>query len=308
MSFSLIKGFFNKIKAFFARIFSSKQQKKVEEKTISEVKFQEENQEKVVIEKPTKKIIEVLPTRVDGFDLLLADNGLERGTTTLLAGGAGTGKTTFCMQSLYFGALHGEKGVYISFEEDPTKIKAHMKKNFGWDFDKLEKEGLFAVIKLDPAKIARQVEGLLASESGLLKIEVEKLKLPLQPDRIAIDSLSALSIAFKSEDSYRKYIKELFELLEEYNSVNYAIDETEQDPKIYSRTGVEEFLADAVVVLYNIREDGKRRNALEILKLRSGKHIKGMVPFRIADSGFEVMPDVQTIYAIEEAKKQKVKV
>lgn len=236
------------------------------------------------------KVIEILPTRVGNFDELLYDKGFERGSTTLIVGGAGTGKTTFCIESLYHGALNGEKGVYLSFEEEPEKIMAHMKKNFGWDLAPLQKKGLFAIVKLDPLKIARQVEGVIESASGNLRIQVGKLTFPFHPDRVAVDSLSALSIAFRSEDSYRKYIRELFELLEEYNSVSLAIDETEQDPTVFSRTGVEEFLADGVIVLYNVREGEHRKNALEILKLRSGKHVKSIVPYHIGENGFRIKP------------------
>ena len=163
-----------------------------------------------------------------------------------------------------------------------------MLKNFGWDIEKLEKKGLMAVIKVDPTKTARMVEGTLAKEVGALRIELSKMKMPLKPDRIAVDSLSALSIAFENERSYRKYVRELFEMLESYNSVNLVIGETEQNPDVYSRTGVEEFLADGVVVLYNIKYKGRRKNALEILKIRSGGHVKQMVGYRITSKGWQV--------------------
>ncbi len=234
------------------------------------------------------EVIEILPVLVDRFDELLQDQGLERGSTTIITGGAGTGKTTFCLQSLYHGALAGDKGVYISFEEDTVKIKHHMLKNFGWDIEKLEKQGMMAVIKVDSSKTARMVEGTLAKEVGALRIELSKMKLPLKPDRIAVDSLSALSIAFENERSYRKYVRELFEMLESYNSVNLVVGETEQNPDVYSRTGVEEFLADGVVVLYNIKHKGRRKNALEILKMRSGGHVKQMVGYKITSKGWQV--------------------
>ncbi|MFH1240257.1 MAG: ATPase domain-containing protein [Candidatus Diapherotrites archaeon] len=237
------------------------------------------------------KTIEIMPIRVDKFDGLIKDGGLERGSTTLISGGTGTGKTTFALQSMYYSALKGEKGIFISFEEEPAKIKQHMLKNFGWDFYKLEKQGVFAFLKLDPAKIARTVEGKIAEKSGSLKIKIQNIELPFKPDRICLDSLSALSIAFEDEDNYRKYIRELFEFLESYNSVNLVIAETQQNPKIYSKTGVEEFLADAVVVLYNVKHEGFRKNALEILKLRSSEHVKKMVPYKIGSSGIEINTD-----------------
>ncbi len=235
--------------------------------------------------------IEILPIRVNGFDRLLDDHGFEKGSTILISGGTGTGKTTFCIQSLYNGALNGEKGIYISFEEEPKKIRAHMKKNFGWDVVAMEKKGLMALVKFDPVEMARSVEGALERQAGMLRIELEKIKFPIVPDRVAVDSLSALSIEFESEENFRKYLKELFEMLSQYNSVNYVLSETEQNPRVYSRTGVEEFLADGVVVLYNIKEGKKRRNAIEILKLRSGRHTKKMFTYEIGKDGLSIISE-----------------
>ncbi|MCR4335737.1 MAG: hypothetical protein NUV57_04325 [archaeon] len=229
-------------------------------------------------------------TGIKEFDNLITDNGLEKNSSILISGGAGTGKTTFSIQSIYYSAIeHGERGIYLSFEEEPEKIKLHMKKNFGWDLNALEKKGLFAIIKIDPVDVARAVEQVLANRGGELKIDMKKIELPFLPDKIAIDSLSALSIAFTEEDSYRKYIRELFESVEELNCTSYVISETEQDPKIYSRTGVEEFLADGVIVLYNLKKDGQRENAIEILKLRSSAHKKGMTPYKITKKGITIL-------------------
>jgi len=165
-----------------------------------------------------------------------------------------------------------------------------MKKNYGWDFDSLEKDGLFAIIKIDPVAISRGVEELLLEKEGELKIGLEKIQLPFAPDKIVVDSLSALALAFSDDQNYRRYTRELFESLEKLNCISYLISETEQDPKIYSRTGVEEFLADAVIVLYNIKNREKRENAIEILKLRSSSHVKGMVPYSMTSKGIKITP------------------
>lgn len=234
------------------------------------------------------RVVELLPTRISRFDDLIGDRALERGSTLLVSGGTGTGKTTFGLQMLYNAALKGERGIYISFEEEPAKIAKHMKKNFGWDFEALKKKSLVELVKFDPTRIARSVEEAMVRRTGSLRIDFRGMELPFLPDRIVVDSLSALSIAFGDEENYRKYIRELFDALEQFNSINFVISETEQNPKIYSRTGVEEFLADGVVVLYNLKVDRRRENALEILKLRSSKHEKKMVPYRITDKGFDI--------------------
>lgn len=231
-----------------------------------------------------------LPTRVSKFDDLISSQGLERGSTILISGGAGTGKTTFSLQSIYNGALNGERGIYISLEEDVERLKEHMLRNYGWDFYKMEEEGKVAILKYDPIEIARSVEAAIMASKEKLEIEFKQFELPFKPDRVAVDSLSALSIAFGSTESYRKYIRHLFEKLEDYNSVNFILTETEQDPKIYSRAGIEEFLADGVIVLYNIQVHNVRENALEILKLRASKHEKRIVPFEITSNGIEIYP------------------
>src|SRR3989338_332516 len=232
---------------------------------------------------------EVLPIRVDAFDRLVSSNGIERGSIVLVAGGAGTGKTTFCFQSLFESANAGEKCVYLSFEESPERIKRHMKNNFGWDVSALEKKGNFAIIKFDALKVAKSVEAMLEKQTGELLIEVAELELPFKPDRIVIDSLSALSVTFESEQRFRRYIKELFDMLEGYNSINFVISETTQDPTIYSTQGVEEFLADVVLVFYNIKVRNRRMNAIEILKIRNAKHAKGLIPYTICDSGIKLL-------------------
>ncbi|MCX8158411.1 MAG: hypothetical protein N3D73_01975 [Candidatus Diapherotrites archaeon] len=250
------------------------------------------------IEQKTIKFREVLPTRVSNFDKLITNGGLKRGDTILLSGGCGTGKTTFSMQSLYYGALNNEKGVYITLEESPEKMKENHLQNFGWDLEALEREGKLAIIKIDPLTIARAVEAMLTKERGGLYIDIKefelpfKLNLPFKPDRVVIDSLSALSIAFmENEQAYRQYLRSLFESLESYNSVNIVLGETEQEPGIYSRSGIEEFLADGVVVFYNIKMHNVRQKALEILKLRSSNHEKRIVPYKITQNGVEIFID-----------------
>ncbi|MDO8624472.1 MAG: ATPase domain-containing protein, partial [Candidatus Diapherotrites archaeon] len=62
----------------------------------------------------SRRKIEVLPTRVSEFDKLIERGGLERGSTILISGGAGSGKTTFILESMYNACKAGEKAVYIT--------------------------------------------------------------------------------------------------------------------------------------------------------------------------------------------------
>ncbi len=238
---------------------------------------------------PRKPTVDFLPTYVSTFDSLIERKGIERGNTILLAGGCGAGKSTFCMQSLYNGALKGEKGVYLTFEEPAEKLKRHMWLNFGWDIDAMEKKGLMSVITVNPFELARSVEAALMRQRGKLLIDIDEMKMPFVPDRVAIDSISAISAAFVTNpEHYRAYLRYLFESLEKYNSVTYGLVETEQDPTIYSKLGIEEFLSDGLVILYHIKKEQHRVRAVEILKLRCSNHLKKMVPYRINEKGVEI--------------------
>ena len=70
--------------------------------------------------------------------------------------------------------------------------------------------------------------------------------------------------------------------------MNYIISETEQDPGIYSRTGIEEFLGDGVIVLYNVKVGNSRKRAMEILKMRCCDHSKSLVPYSITSKGIKL--------------------
>jgi KaiC/GvpD/RAD55 family RecA-like ATPase len=248
--------------------------------------------------------MDFLPTRVSTFDDLISKKGIERGNTLLISGGCGVGKTIFSIQSMYNSALKGEKGVYITHGEGVSKIKRHMKSNFNWDIDELEDNGLMSIQKIDPFILAEDVTRILEKQKRCSSIDValfeehdetmtlfdsNEVSIPFTPDRIVLDSISALEAAFSNKEHYRIYMQALIDALNEHESVNYLISETEQDPNMYSTTGIIEFVVDGVIVMYNIRKGVLRRKALEILKLRCSDHIKELVSYMITDEGIKVL-------------------
>jgi KaiC/GvpD/RAD55 family RecA-like ATPase len=232
-------------------------------------------------------------TGVPGFDDLF-EKGIPKGSSVLVAGGPGSGKTIFCLQTLSYAASKGEKCLYMSFEESEERLKAHMR-DFGWDPDGLEKKGLLMIKRYDPFEVGRTVEALLEKARRELLIEADPVFLPegFKPDRIALDSLSAISAAFYGrEEGYRMYAEQLFRYLESLGVTSFLISETESDPARYTRSGVEEFLADGVVVLYNIRKGDRRESAIEVLKMRGAKFQKKIVPMEITSGkGIVVYPE-----------------
>ena len=237
-----------------------------------------------------------LNTGIEGFDSLFT-HGIPEGSPILVAGGAGSGKTIFCLQMLNHHASKGEKCLFMSFEEPEENLISHMEE-FGWDPNDLIEEGHLKIDHKTPFGISRQVEAMLAKEKGELMIDIDPVILPddYDPDFVVIDSLTALQSTFTgSDDSYRIYIEQLFRFFERRDITTFLISETGQDPDKFSPTGVEEFLADGVIVLYNIKHGNVRESAIEILKMRGEDHKKKMVSMRISDNGINVFPEQEVL-------------
>jgi circadian clock protein KaiC len=250
-----------------------------------------------MVEKMTKDVEEAgeeewVKTGIPGFDDLF-EKGIPKGTSTLVAGGPGSGKTIFCLQTLNYGATHGEKCLYMTFEESPERLRNHMH-DFGWKPEELEKKGLLVIKRYDPFETTRIVEALLEKAKKELLIEATPVLLPegFKPDRIAVDSLSSIAAPFVGrEENYRVYVEQLFRYFEKLGATSFFITETEPEPTRLTRSGIEEFLADGVIVIYNIRKGDRRESAIEVLKIRGAKFEKRTVPMQIiSGEGIVVYP------------------
>jgi KaiC/GvpD/RAD55 family RecA-like ATPase len=239
-------------------------------------------------------------TGIKGFDSLLIE-GIPQKSTILVAGGTGSGKTIFCLQTMVNKIREGKKCLYMSFEEKEEKLIQHME-GFGWDPHKMIKEGNLVIQRTNPFDITRNVDALLAKQKGELLIDVDPVIIPkeFKADFIFLDSLTAIASAFTGkEENYRIYIEQLFRFFEKIGATSFLITETEQIPKIFSKTGVEEFLADGVIVMYNLKQKNVRENAIEILKLRGAGHQKKIVALQITSEGIVIYPEQEVFSEME---------
>ena len=91
-------------------------------------------------------------TGIKGFDNLI-EGGIPEARSVLVSGACGTGKTIFCMQFLYNGAMkYKEPGIYVTLDERPDLIRQDMLR-FGWDLRKIEDENMIQIIDGSIAKI-----------------------------------------------------------------------------------------------------------------------------------------------------------
>ena len=243
----------------------------------------------------TDKKDTILKTMVSGFDQLFLKGGIPEGNSVLIAGGPGTGKSTLCRQICFNLVAKGKKCMYVSFEESKDRIVKSME-NFGWDVRKYVENGNFLIQKINPLDILRMKFGSIGGSGSATEIsyKIKPLVIPkdFQPDVIVVDSLSAIIAASVTKDkNYRVYLQQLFSFFEETGATSFLITETDPMPTRYSDSGIEEFLADGIIVLYNVKKEDRRENAVEILKMRYSKHQKKIVLMDITDKGIKVFPD-----------------
>jgi KaiC/GvpD/RAD55 family RecA-like ATPase len=241
----------------------------------------------------------VLKTGISGFDELFVDGGIPAGSSVLVAGGPGTGKSILCRHISYNVVSKGKKCMYVSFEENKERILQSMER-FGWDAKKYIESGDFLIQKINPLDILRMKFGSIGGSGSAteLSYKIKPLVIPkdFHPDVIAVDSLTAIIAASVTKDkNYRVYLQQLFSFFEETGSTSFLITETDPIPIRYSETGIEEFLADGIIVLYNIQKKDIRENAIEVLKMRYGKHQKKIVLMSITDKGIKVHPDKKIV-------------
>jgi KaiC/GvpD/RAD55 family RecA-like ATPase len=231
---------------------------------------------------------------VPGFDDLIT-GGLPEGSSVLIEGGPGSGKTVFCLHAAINACKQGKKVLYMSFEEPEYRLKGHMKK-FGWNPEEYEKKGLLMIKRFNALDIARSVEALLSEAKKELLIEVQPVLIPrdFKPDFLLVDSLSAIASAFSGEENrFRVYMEQLFRYLEINKITSLLIRET-SNPTHVGLTFVEKaeavsFLSDGIISIYNvIYANGKRGRALEVLKVRGVNIKRAIVEAEITKKGFVV--------------------
>lgn len=243
------------------------------------------------------KDVERIKTEVKGLDELLGD-GIPHGSSVLLEGGPGSGKTILSLQMAYHACLQGKKVLFMSFEEPEDKLRGHMMR-FGWDVTKHEKEGLLRLKRFNALDIARSVEALLSEAKKELLIDVQPILIPkdFSPDLVFIDSLSAIASAFSGEDSrFRIYMEQLFRYLESHDITTFLIREVAHPShtgQVYVEQGeAVSFLSDGIIVMYSvIFEGGIRERALEVLKMRGTNIKRNIVRTEIGPKGMVVYPN-----------------
>jgi len=222
---------------------------------------------------------------IDGFDEL-AFGGLPRGQSLLVTGGTGTGKSTFAMQFIYRGAeLFDEPGIYVTMEETIPSIMNNALSH-GWKIETLQKKDKIALIDVSPA-----TNGLLRRiDPSDIFSNISAACEKIGAKRIVIDPITVFGMQSENAIQLRQDMLRFSSLLKQLDVTTLFVTEIPEDSQGLSRYGIEEFIADGVVVLYYARVGGLRVRGIEIRKLRGSSHKEGTFPIKIGAAGLVVYP------------------
>src|SRR3989338_7104445 len=213
---------------------------------------------------------------IPGLDELI-EGGFPEGSSILLSGGAGVGKSIFCLEYLYNGAKEfNETGVYITLEEGPHNLWWNMQR-FKWDLLPLEKDNKLKIYKFEPSMDLKE-----NAQSQITRI-VDKARM-LGAKRMVIDSITAFSFWMDDIGKIRYAVYVLVEALRKLDCTTVLTCETTGGKNQISRFGVEEFLTDGVIQLHYTPP----HRSLFIRKMRGTDHDKRVHPVEISDLGFQV--------------------
>jgi circadian clock protein KaiC len=232
--------------------------------------------------------VEKLKTGIPGFDTI-AEGGIPRNRSTLVAGTAGSAKTVFATQFLVRGIEEAdEPGVFVTFEDSPDDIRRNML-SFGWDIARMEEEGkwLFVDSSVNPDD-ATEVVG--SYDLGGLLARIQHAAKKIGALRISLDSLNALFVRFPDEIVLRSELFRIVQALKQLGATVVFTGERTDDYGEITKRGTEAFIADNVIILRNILVDERRRRTMEILKFRGTYHQRGEFPFTITGDGITVLP------------------
>jgi circadian clock protein KaiC len=221
-----------------------------------------------------------VPSGVAGLDEMLG-GGIPSGHVVLVTGLPGTGKTCLGLQFLLAGAEKGEKGVFLSLEEDVAPL-LESARQFRWPVDAAVKEGRLKVLRLDPKETHQSLHRIQG--------ELGKELTALHAQRIVVDSVSLLNMLSDDEPSRRSTLFALAGACRESGATTLLTAEADPIHPEVSRDGLSEYVADGVILLgYRTGSDGHRVGlSLRVLKMRRTAHVRTVQPYSIGPSGIAV--------------------
>ncbi|MDP6670320.1 MAG: gas vesicle protein GvpD [archaeon] len=214
-------------------------------------------------------------TGIPGLDEIV-DGGIPRNNLVVISGDPGSGKTILCIEFLYKGARDfNEPGVFLSLEESKEDVIT-AGKLFGWDLQALIDEQKLSIITVE------------LYDFDKLKNTIEDAIQRIGAKRLVIDPGVVFRLYFERELDAKKRILGLGRMLKKSGCTAVITNEISLE-KASSLFGLEEYVADGVILLYHTKLEDRFVRSVGVLKMRGTKISEKMHPVAISKDGLKIL-------------------
>jgi circadian clock protein KaiC len=220
---------------------------------------------------------ENISSGLEGIDFLMG-GGVERGSSTLIMGPAGSGKSTLSLQYAYAAVQRGERAAVFTFDEGIRTVLTRSK-GIGLDLQKYVDVGLLSIQQVDPAQLSP------GEFINLVREAVDKAGAKV----IVIDSLNGYLSAMPEERYLVIQMHELLSYLSQMGVATFLIVVQHGLLGTSMETAVDvSYLADNVFLLRYFEHAGSVRQAISVVKKRAGYHERSIREISFVDGGLQV--------------------
>lgn len=224
---------------------------------------------------------ERVSTGIGRLDTMLSGKGFYRGSSVLITGEAGTGKSSLISAFIDAGCQRKERCLYFAFEESQSQIIRNMR-SIGFDLQQRVDDGLLRFHAIRPTAFGLEMH--LAIMTKLIQ--------EFEPQIVVIDPISNL-FSIGDEIQVRSMLMRMIDQLKSKNITSLYTNLTSE--QAFSQFGVESTLnhvsslMDSWIALKTIEGNGERNRALYILKSRGMAHSNQVREFVLSDSGIQLL-------------------
>jgi len=220
---------------------------------------------------------ERISSGIPGLDEMLGGKGYFRGSSVLVTGTAGSGKTSVAASFVAAACERGEPALYFSFEESPDQLVRNMR-SVGMNLDRWRKQGLLFVRAARPSAFGLEMH----------LVQIHQLIRDIHPRVVVMDPISSL-LGDGADHEVKTMVLRMVDHLK-HAGATALFTAMVDDPGLETTDINLSSLVDTWIQLKNVETDGERNRLIQVLKSRGMAHSNQVREFKLSAKGIHLNP------------------